>query len=84
MILQALLGGAAGLFVAIKMFGVRIKETLFFWRKDEDEAPAADKPRRQPAPPSPPPSPRSRPESEPRGFRAWLLQGPARAGPAGA
>ena len=42
MILQALLGGAAGLFVAIKMFGVRIKETLFFWRKNEDEAPAAD------------------------------------------
>ena len=41
MILQALLGGAAGLFVAIKMFGVRIKETLFFWRKNEDEAPAA-------------------------------------------
>ena len=36
MILQALLGGAAGLFVAIK-------ETLFFWRKNEDEAPAADK-----------------------------------------
>ena len=43
MILQALLGGAAGLFVAIKMFGVRIKETLFFWRKNEDEAPAAEK-----------------------------------------
>jgi hypothetical protein len=36
MILQALLGGAAGLFVAVKMFGVRIKNTLFFWRKDED------------------------------------------------
>ena len=30
MILQALLGGVAGLFVAVKMFGVRIKETLFF------------------------------------------------------
>jgi hypothetical protein len=40
MILQALLGGAAGLFVAIKMFGVRLKNTLFFWRKDEAETPA--------------------------------------------
>ena len=36
MILQALLGGVAGLFVAVKMFGVRIKETLFFWRKDDE------------------------------------------------
>ena len=40
MILQAMLGGVAGLFVAIKMFGVRIKETLFFWRKNDDKAPA--------------------------------------------
>ena len=45
MILQALLGGVAGLFVAIKMFGVRIKETLFFWRKNDDEAPAAAAPK---------------------------------------
>ena len=43
MILQALLGGVAGLFVAVKMFGVRIKETLFFWRKNEDEPAAAEK-----------------------------------------
>ena len=55
MILQALLGGVAGLFVAIKMFGVRIKETLFFWRKNEDEAPA---PERQAAVPEPAPEPK--------------------------
>ena len=42
MILQAVLGGAAGLFVAIKMFGVRLKNMIFFWRKDED-APEAEK-----------------------------------------
>ena len=39
MILQAMLGGVAGLFVAIKMFGVRVKNTLFFWRKNDEEAP---------------------------------------------
>ena len=47
MILQALLGGAAGLFVAVKMFGIRVKKTLLFWRKDEDApegAPAASAP----------------------------------------
>ena len=57
MILQALLGGVAGLFVAIKMFGVRIKETLFFWRKNEDEAPAPA-PERQAAVPEPAPEPK--------------------------
>ena len=54
MILQALLGGVAGLFVAIKMFGVRIKETLFFWRKNEDEAPV----REAAAVPEPAPEPK--------------------------
>ena len=57
MILQALLGGVAGLFVAIKMFGVRIKETLFFWRKNEDEAPAPA-PERQAAVSEPAPEPK--------------------------
>ena len=57
MILQALLGGVAGLFVAIKMFGVRIKETLFFWRKNEDEAPAPA-PERKAAVPEPAPEPK--------------------------
>ena len=56
MILQAILGGAAGLFVAIKMFGVRVKNTVFFWRKDE-EAPEAEKapnvPSRREAAPKP-------------------------------
>ena len=55
MILQALLGGVAGLFVAVKMFGVRIKETLFFWRKD-DEVPADEpKPKTAAAEPAPEP-----------------------------
>jgi hypothetical protein len=57
MILQALLGGVAGLFVAIKMFGVRIKETLFFWRKNEDEAPAPE-----PEPKTAVPEPASEPK----------------------
>lgn len=55
MILQAILGGAAGLFVAIKMFGVRLKQTLFFWRKDEENdaeaAKAPDVPARREAAP---------------------------------
>jgi hypothetical protein len=55
MILQAVLGGAAGLFVAIKMFGLRMKRIIFFWRKDEDAAPDAEKApsvpsRREPTP----------------------------------
>jgi|EndMetStandDraft_3_1072993.scaffolds.fasta_scaffold85533_2 hypothetical protein len=37
MILQAILGGAAGVFVAIKMFGIRVKNAIFFWRKDDEE-----------------------------------------------
>lgn len=35
MILQMILGGAAGLIVALKMFGRRLFETLFFWRRRE-------------------------------------------------
>lgn len=54
MILQAILGGAAGLFVAIKMFGVRLKRMIFFWRKDEEateEPKAPEVPaRREPGP----------------------------------
>jgi hypothetical protein len=55
MILQAVLGGAAGLFVAIKMFGLRIKSMIFFWRKDEDATPEAERTpsvpsRREPTP----------------------------------
>jgi hypothetical protein len=38
MILQALLGGVAGLFVAIKMFGIRVKKTLMFWKRNEEPA----------------------------------------------
>jgi hypothetical protein len=41
MILQALLGGVAGMFVAMRMFGERIKSAVFFWRKD-DADPAPD------------------------------------------
>jgi hypothetical protein len=44
MILQAILGGAAGVFVAIKMFGIRVKNAIFFWRKDEEPADAAPSP----------------------------------------
>lgn len=43
MILQAILGGAAGLAVGIKMFGRRLSSFVFFWRKDDPqsiEAPA--------------------------------------------
>ena len=55
MILQAILGGAAGLFVAIKMFGLRMKSMIFFWRKDEDSTSEAEKApsvpsRREPTP----------------------------------
>ena len=55
MILQALLGGVAGLFVAVKMFGVRIKETLFFWRKDEEVPADEPEPKTAVAEPAPEP-----------------------------
>ncbi len=47
MILQALLGGVAGLFVAMRMFGERVKSVLFFWRKDDAEG-TAPKPAPEP------------------------------------
>lgn len=41
-LLQALLGGLAGLAVALKLFGRRLLGFLTFWRNDS--APAAEKP----------------------------------------
>ena len=49
MILQAILGGTAGLIVALKMFGKRVTSFIFFWRKD-DEAAAPKAPRPSTAP----------------------------------
>lgn len=40
MILQAILGGVAGLVVALKMFGRRMFSFLTFWKRDEG-SPAA-------------------------------------------
>lgn len=37
MILQAVLGGAAGVAVAFKMFGRRVLDVVFFWRKPKQE-----------------------------------------------
>ena len=39
MLLQAILGGAAGLAVTLKVMGGRIKRTLLFWRR-ADEVPS--------------------------------------------
>jgi hypothetical protein len=47
MILQAILGGLAGIAVALKMFGRRVWSMLTFWRRDE-KAPSQD----TPAPPA--------------------------------
>jgi hypothetical protein len=41
MILQAILGGAAGFLVALKMFGKRAVNFILFWRKDEEPPPKA-------------------------------------------
>jgi hypothetical protein len=35
MILQAILGGVAGLLVALKMFGRRVFSFLTFWKRDD-------------------------------------------------
>jgi hypothetical protein len=43
MILQAILGGLAGIAVAFKMFGHRLWSMLTFWRRDE-KAPSHDTP----------------------------------------
>jgi hypothetical protein len=48
MILQALMGGVAGLLVGAKLFGRRVMSFLKFWKRDE-AAPAAS----EPAPSSP-------------------------------
>jgi hypothetical protein len=40
MILQAILGGVAGILVALKMFGRRVFSFLTFWKRD-DAAPRA-------------------------------------------
>jgi len=37
MILQAILGGVAGLLVALKMFGRRMVSFFTFWKRDEGE-----------------------------------------------
>jgi hypothetical protein len=44
MILQAILGGTAGLLVALKMFGRRTISFLRFWRRDSD-SPEPDRPK---------------------------------------
>jgi hypothetical protein len=43
-LLQALLGGVAGLVVGLKMFGRRVVSFLFFWRR----APAPSEPAASP------------------------------------
>jgi hypothetical protein len=42
MILQAILGGVAGLLVALKMFGRRMVSFLTFWKRDEAPTAAAE------------------------------------------
>lgn len=37
MLLQVLLGGLAGVAVAVKMFGKRVFRIFTFWKKHEDE-----------------------------------------------
>lgn len=41
-VVQAVAGGIAGIFVVIKMFGHRIADTLFFWRTSDDAELAED------------------------------------------
>ena len=40
MILQALLGGVAGFFVALKMFGRRMLSFFTFWKRDKEPDPS--------------------------------------------
>jgi hypothetical protein len=56
MLLQVLLGGAAGAAVAIKMFGKRMWRFLAFWKRGQDEsrqdapeAPATERTRSSPS-----------------------------------
>lgn len=63
MLLQVLLGGVAGVVVAIKMFGKRMWRFLAFWKRGQDES-------RQDAPGSPATegersSPSAKPQKEP-------------------
>jgi hypothetical protein len=44
MILQAILGGVAGLAVALKMFGRRMVSFLTFWKRDTGRAAVESKP----------------------------------------
>lgn len=44
-ILQAILGGVAGMLVALKMFGRRTLSLLRFWRRDDPESPEPDRPK---------------------------------------
>jgi hypothetical protein len=41
MILQVLLGGVAGMIVAMKMFGRRVLSVFTFWRRDSKDTPRA-------------------------------------------
>ncbi len=41
MLLQAILGGLAGLAVALKMFGRRVFSFLTFWKRDSKQPAAA-------------------------------------------
>ena len=42
MILQAILGGVAGVLVALKMFGRRVFSFLTFWKRDDPAPQAAE------------------------------------------
>ncbi len=42
MILQAVLGGVAGLLVALKMFGRRVFSFLTFWKNDDPATATAE------------------------------------------
>ena len=42
MILQAVLGGVAGVLVALKMFGRKVFSFLTFWKRDDAPSAAAE------------------------------------------
>lgn len=50
-LLAAVLAGIAGVGAAIRVYGAKIKDTLFFWRKSE---PAVDSPAATATPADPP------------------------------
>lgn len=43
MILQALLGGIAGVLVAVKLYGRRIRSRILFWKHDDESSADEDK-----------------------------------------